>query len=106
MISPILELLRDFLCLSRSPVLFVGEDHAHRHEIQGDEHRRIDADPSDGRKSMICDKSDAGDTDQQQSEADGQRVTLVGPGADGLRLNGIHQRQDDEVEHAAAQYIS
>jgi hypothetical protein len=52
------------------------------------------------------DKSDAGDTDQQQPKADGQGVTLVSPRTDRFRLNGIHQRQDDEVEHAAAQDIA
>ena len=33
----VLKLLSDFLCLSRSPVLLVCEDHPHRHEIENDQ---------------------------------------------------------------------
>ena len=40
------------------------------------------------------------------SEADGQCVALMGLRAEGFGLNSIHQRQDDEVEHAAAEHIA
>jgi hypothetical protein len=90
---------------SPSP-LFVRENHAHRHEIQGDQHRRIEPNPSEGRQAVIGDQSNAGDTNQQEAEADGQGVTLVRPRANGFGLNRIHQRQDEEVEHAAPQHIA
>jgi len=48
-----LEFFPDFPCLARSPLLLMRENRAHRDEIQGDEHMRIKADPSDGRKSVI-----------------------------------------------------
>lgn len=106
MIPPVLELLRNFLCLARSSLPFVREDRAHRHEIEEDQRGRIETNPSKCRQAVPCDQSDAGDANQQQSEADRQCVALVGPRADGFWLNRIHQRQDDEVEHAAAEYIA
>ena len=74
-----MQFLGDFLRLPLPPLLFVCENHAHRHEIQDDQHGRIEADPSEGRQAVIGRQSDTGDTNQQQSEADGQGVALVGP---------------------------
>ena len=49
---------------------------------------------------------DTGDTNQQEAETDGQGVTLVRLCANGFGLDRIHQRQDEEVEHAAPQHIA
>lgn len=84
----------------------VGEDHAHRNENNDEQERRVEADPAQRGQAVAAEQPEAGDPEHQQAEADGQRVALVRGGGQGLGLDGVHERQDEQVEHAAAEHVA
>ena len=82
------------------------EDHTHGDEVQRDQQQGGQRHPPKGGQPRPDEQAETGDAEQQQTEPDGQRVTLVGTGADRFGLHGVYERQDEQIEHAAAQDVA
>ena len=101
----VLQLPCHFARFARAPLALVREDHPHADEVHDDEHGRVETNPSDRWYLRVTDQTETGDADEHQAEPDGERMALVA-GPEGLGLHRVHQRENQEIEHAAAQDIA
>jgi hypothetical protein len=64
------------------------------------------ADPAEYGPRGVVGRSHACDGREQDAESDGHRVPLMRTSRQTLGLYGVHHRENQQIEHAAAEYVT